>query len=448
MLLGTLAHAEPVPELPPIEMTRWSERYSAVTSRDLRGLDRLKRIPLGDTDKRFLSLGGSIREQLEGYRNRDFGFSDANDDVYLLHRLLLHADLHASESVRMFAEVGNTLIEGRQGEPSPVDENQLFVNQAFIDARWEFSEANAVRTRLGRQELPFGSGRLLSLRDGPNNRLSFDAARVTVDSVSWTVDAILAAPVDIRRGMLDDRFNDDALLWGIYSTHEVEPGEMSINLYYLGIARTHRRFGSAEGDETRHSIGTRVFGAISGVDYNLEAVGQFGSLGDADIRAWTIASDIGYTWKNHSWKPRIGLRANIQSGARGGREITETFDPLFPSNSYFSEAAALSPSNLMDINPSVRLHPSPGLQIDGSWDFVWRTSEQDSVYAPPGVPLFEPEGSAGRFVGHSVSVRATQKLGRGATVNSAYTHFFVGDAMRTAGGEGIDYFALWMDWKF
>ena len=61
-------------ELPPIEMTRWSEDYRSLAGFDttLTGLDRLKWIPLLSDSDIALTVGGSIREQFESYQNREF----------------------------------------------------------------------------------------------------------------------------------------------------------------------------------------------------------------------------------------------------------------------------------------------------------------------------------------------------------------------------------------
>ncbi|MEM9083201.1 MAG: alginate export family protein [Planctomycetota bacterium] len=444
---------DPLPagyEIPTIEITRWSEDYRSLAgvSTTLTGLDRLKWIPLSRENDIALTVGGSIREQFESYQNREFGFADGDDDVYLMHRLLLHADLRLGSQSRVFVEFGNTLIPGRDARPSPVDKNEFDITQAFLDLT-PSGDGDRLRLRIGRQELPLGTGRLVALRDGPNNRLTFDAARLTLGDEHWSMDAFVAAPVDLRPGVIDDRFNDETAFWGLYGTLPSPVDDHGkIDLYYLGIDREDRVFGGASGRETRHSLGARLLGSNRGFDYNIEAVGQFGLLGGSDIRAWTVASDFGFTWEGYPWRPRLGLRANITSGDRGTDGSTETFDPLFPNNSYFSEAAILSPSNLIDINPSLTLRPSEGLELLAMWDFVWRTSEDDAAYGPPGVRLFDPADSEGRFLGHSLSLKGTYQFDRNSSLTLAYTHFFAGGAVTSAGGDDVDYFAMWFEFKF
>ncbi|MEO1585447.1 MAG: alginate export family protein [Planctomycetota bacterium] len=432
-------------QLPPIEITRWSEDYSVLA--DPPGpdgiLQRMKWIELDDERGVVLTTGGSIREQFEGYRNRAFGFEDGDDDFYLLHRTTIHADLRLGDHARVFGEVASALIAGRDVEPSPVDENEFFLHQGFLDLR---ARGGPAVLRLGRQEFSLGSGRLFSLRDGPNVRLAFDGARLTLASRDTVTDLFVLQPVDIRLGVFDDRISDDTVTWGVHTAIDV--GAVGgVDVYYIGIAREGRSFGNAAGNETRHSFGSRWYIDRGGFDANLEGVVQIGSLGDADIFAWTIASDTGHSWDEVAWSPRLGLRANISSGDRYGAGRTGTFDPLFPNNSYFSEAAVISPSNLIDLNPTLTLRPDAETEITAMWDFVWRTSVRDAVYGPPGVPLFDAALSDGRFVGHSVSLLARREMGRHVTANAAYTHFSSGDAVTEAGGDDVDYLAVWVEFK-
>ncbi len=447
--LVTLAlSAEPEPVgavLPPISMLRWNEDYSVLGEPPgPQGfLEQVKWIELDDDSEVVLTVGGSIRQQFEGYRNRAFGFEDGDDDFYHLHRATIHGDLRLGDSVRLFGEVGNSLIAGRAVAPSPVDENELYLHQGFVELGNRYGP---MQLRLGRQEFSLGSGRLFSLRDGPNVRFAYDGARLTLRSGGLESQAFLMLPVDIRPGVFDDRIADDSVVWGLYNT--IDLGDAGgIDAYYIGVSREGRAFGNAAGNETRHSIGSRWFGSYGSFDTNAEAVLQMGSFGDADIFAWTIATDTGYTFEQVAWSPRLSVRANISSGDRYGASTTGTFDPLFPNNAYFSEAAIISPSNLMDVNPTVSLHPDGSTEIVAMWDFVWRTSDRDAVYGPPGVPLFDPTLTDERFVGHSVSLSLRREFNRYAALTTAYTHFFAGDAVTRAGGDDVDYFAMWLELK-
>ena len=57
--------------------------------------------------------------------------------------------------------------------------------------------------RAGRQEMSYGSERLISVREGLNNRRAFDAIRLLYRENSVSVDAFISRPVEVDiSGML------------------------------------------------------------------------------------------------------------------------------------------------------------------------------------------------------------------------------------------------------
>jgi hypothetical protein len=157
--------------------------------------------------------------------------------------------------------------------------------------------------------MAYGSQRLISVRDSPNNRLAFDAVRV-LTLARWRADAWVGQPVEIDHGMFDDQRIEETTFWGGYLTGPLPfiPG-FRADFYYLGLSRDNARFARGTADETRHSLGTRLFGKQDALDWNFEFVGQFGSFGSDSILAWTAASDTGWTFTNAPAKPRAAAQS-------------------------------------------------------------------------------------------------------------------------------------------
>src|SRR6266540_1208534 len=87
-------------------------------------------------------------------------------------------DAQLGSHFRAFGQVQSSLEDFRNGGPRPTDRDDFDLHQAFFDASTTWHDENAVTLRAGRQELAYGSQRLISVRDSPNNRLAFDAVRV------------------------------------------------------------------------------------------------------------------------------------------------------------------------------------------------------------------------------------------------------------------------------
>jgi hypothetical protein len=415
--------------------------------------DPIKYIPMRDEDGWYLSFGGDIRERYEMEDHPWWGHGPGSTDYggYDLQRYLAHGDAHLDGHVRFFGEIESSLEYGRNGGPRPIiDEDQLNLHQAFFDLNLNPTNDSAFRLRIGRQELSFGSQRLVSIREEPNVRQSFDGARLTLFSHQWQVDGFATKWVITNPGIFDDAEAPETF-WGVYA---VRPWTLlpdgTVDVYYLGLDRSDAKFARGTAREIRHSIGTRLSGHGAAWDYNDEAVLQWGSFGPGDIRAWTIASDTGYTLRDLGLRPRLGLKADVTSGDRHPTDPTlGTFNPLFPKGSYFGEIALIAPANHMDLHPSIDLKLGTAWTITPECVFFWRQSLNDGIYRPPEI-LVEPAGaSRSRFVGTQPSIQAQWHINRHYSVTANYTHFFVGPFLRDAKlAENINYVTTFINYTF
>lgn len=222
-----------------------------------------------------------------------------------------------------------------------------------------------------------------------------------------------------------------------------------LDVYYLGLLRPNVVFDQGAGRELRHSIGARLWGNAANVDYNTELVFQFGSFGTGRIRAWTVASDTGYTFATLPWRPRLGAQANVTSGDddRSDPDL-QTFDPLFPRAAYFSEANLIGPLNHIDVHPILELRPTGRLALAFAWDVFWRYSLQDGLYRMSGDPQVTVADNPQRFVGSEATVSAVLDVARGVALFATYTHFFAGPFLRHAGlDHDVDFFAAWLSYR-
>lgn len=272
------------------------------------GVNPWKNVALDQHGDVRLMLSGQVRQRFEMVKNPDFGLDVGSDDVWM-HRLLLGARLDVGDRLSAFAQLGNwAATERRNGNPS-TDRNALDLAQGYIDLRLP-EVAKGLTVRGGRQEMSFGSSRLVSVRESPNVRRSFDGGRVFGELGGFKADAFVARPIELQDDVFDDAADDNVLFGGLYLTSPAyEP--TSFDIYYLGLERETARYSAGLGREERHSIGARMFGDEAGWDWDWEAVAQFGTFGSQQIRAWTVATDTGYTFARAMWQPRLALKADI-----------------------------------------------------------------------------------------------------------------------------------------
>ena len=438
---------------PPFKQLRYDENYSYLRdpSRRTDYLDAIKFIPLKNDGDWYLTLGGEIRERYEYYNNNLWGRGPEDDNGYLLQRYMVHADAHLGDYFRAFAQFKSGLEDGRNGGPRPTDRDDFDLHQAFVDVRLPLWDTDSLTLRVGRQELAYGSSRLVSYREGPNVRLSFDAAKAIVKVGSWQLDAFFAKPVRTKTGVFDDDPDPGQNFWGLYAVTPVPflPSG-SLDLYYLGLDRDHARFDQGTAHEQRHSLGARIWGRKAGWDYNLEFVYQFGTFGSGDIQAWTTASDVGFTFETAPFKPRFGLKANATSGDDNPNNPgLQTFNPLFPRGAYFGEPALIGPANHIDIHPQLDLSLLRNITLSLGWDCFWRENTHDGIYGPAVNVIQSGRTSDARYVGNQAEAMVECRLGRHLTLTADYAHFFAGDFLKqTTPGKDVDYFSAWLTYRF
>ncbi|MFO0373692.1 MAG: alginate export family protein [Alphaproteobacteria bacterium] len=430
---------------------RFEENYSFLRSphTDQDFFDPIKYVSFGPDPMPYLSFGGEVRERYEAFiKNPLFGITRLKSDTYLLHRSLVHVDAHFSESFRSFIQLGFHDVKGKRGTVTATERSKTDIQQGFLEARWPGLKNKSMFVRVGRQEMPLGSQRLVSARDGPNIRQSFDAVRSTLTYGASKATFFIAHPVNIKQHSFDDDSDYSQDFWGAYLTTPVT-GTLDSDIYYLGLHRKNARFAKGIETERRHSVGTRLFSATKTYDFNIEAVYQFGTFGVMRIQAWTFASDLGYSFSDTFLKPRLGLKANIASGDKNRKNnVLGTFNPLFPRGSYFTENSLVGPANFMDLQPNITLKLKKGLTLNFGSDVLWRQSTQDAIYRQPTVVVPGTSGKGKRYTGAQHFILSNWQINHHMTLTATYVYFKVSDAIKSVGGGDSQYLGAWANFKF
>jgi hypothetical protein len=436
---------------PEYRSMRYEEDWSVLRDRSLRTdfWDPVKYLQLSE-DGWFLSFGGEGRLRYEAVRNAAFGSGPQDEDGYLLQRYLFHADLRLGRHVRGFTEIQSGLEAGRTGGPRLSDEDPLEFHQAFVELTTGQS-ARSLALRAGRQEVAFGSGRLISASEGRNVRQSFDAIRPIVRLGSWTWNAMLARLVAIEPGMFDDGPVPGHTFAGLgFVRASPTRPEAGTSGYYLWLHRRDAEFDQGVASERRHTLGSRTWGRWAEGDYNYEAIVQWGSFGGAPIRAWGLATDTGYLLRSSGWPTRIGIRADVTTGDRQPDDpALHTFNPLFPGTAYSGRAGLVGPANSIDVTPSVRLAPTRRLTVTIDHAWFWRYSVHDGLYGI-GVNVVRPGSeSRARSVGRQLTAQADVRSNDHLTLTITVTAFAAGRFLQeTPPGEDVVYLAVSSTYRF
>ena len=407
------------------KLMRFDEDYSYLKDADRSFYNSIKYIPLGKGNV-YLSTGGAARVEYGDFQNEDWGAQSLGHNNFWLQRFDIHADLHFGTRVRLFSQLRSGWEEGRKNGPRPIDEDKLNVQNLFVDVVALQKQQQSLTFRVGRQELDYGSGRLISVREGPNLRLYFTGAKVMYKYERLSVDAFVMLTDSVHTGVFDNKLSRQASLWGTYGTYII-PHAGNIDGYYIGIRREHAIFEEGIARETRHTIGGRFWKYGGGFIYNLEGAFQFGKFGAGDIRAWTASADIGYMFEAIPGHPAINLRHDYISGdRRQGDGVLQTFNPIYPKGGYFGFSPQIGPVNLIDIHPYSTMSIGTRWQLQADAVFNWRYSLQDGIYRPSGSYKIAGIPSTKRYIGTAWLASVVYTASKFIAVNTGIQYFKTG----------------------
>jgi len=421
---------------------RFNEDWSVLRGADLEETgdvwDRLKFIPLSPDGSVWLSIGGQARERVEYFRQFLFGNSQPEQsDGYLLSRYRLSADLHITRYFRMFAEgrsafaLDRDLAGGRT--TGFVDEFDLM--NGFADIMIPLGDQASLTLRGGRQELIFGSQRLVGPGDFTQVPRSFDGGLAIAQIAGWAIMPFWTQSVVIDKY----RFNEstsDLEFYGVFITGPLHPLPVSLDLYWLDANNKIAAFNGTPGREHRHTLGGRVWGkaGATGLDFEVEGAAQFGTVGRGDIAASMATAVVGYTLPVTRLSPRVYVEFDYASGDdRPGGDVG-TFNQLYPNaHSYLGYIDYIGRQNIISGSGGVSIAPMQGLTLTLQQYFFWRASDRDALYNKSGAVLRPGTTTTARYVGAETDVLATYNFTRHIQLYGGYSHFFTGEFISKTG---------------
>lgn len=435
----------------PLELLRAEENYAFFQNDNIKQhklLEKLKYIPLSASGEIFLSVGANLRQQYELFSNSSWGAGAQDNSGWWLHRYMLHAGLHAGKNIRIFGQLksGLRLLTDLPDQPPFVD--YLDLHQAFVEVNHYPVTGKQVSLRVGRQELWYGSRRLISIREGPNVRRSFDVLKGIYQKQNLQIDAFFARAVGSPIGVFDDEGLDDELLWSIYSVWNFS--RLNLDAYYIGFRKEEALFDEGLADELRHSLGLRFWKPAGNFTYNNEVVYQLGSFGSGTISAYTLSVELGYQLPGR-YKPALGLRTEVISGDRNrGDGDLNTFNPLYPRGAYFGLISLINPLNLIDVHPLVNFSLGNGVSLMVDWDIFWRMQKEDGVYIPNVELARSGQDTQQRFLGHQPGFEIAWRISRYTDLAFEGSYFITGDFFRESRGpaENVLHFAITSQFNF
>lgn len=408
--------------------------------------DCMKQMPV-DRCGRFgkLDVGGQLRlryhdEEGMGRARRlanPDGFLDT-ENTFLLSRVRLYGDYKANDFIRVYVEgifadaTGNTDYDFRG-----IDRNFGDLLNAFVDVK----VVEDLTIRVGRQELLYGSQRVVSPLDWANTRRTFEGIRGLYKHGDWTIDAFYTNFVPVVPNEFDEA-DYDRSFYGLYSVYSGLESS-TVDLYYLGFDDERIGVGGAGGsDFSLHTFGGRLNGKLAGKWlYDVEGAYQGGrqsGLG-LDHDAGFITAGVGRKVTNWCWDPTLWFYFDYASGDAGGGDFN-SFNQLFPlAHKYLGFIDAVARTNIVSPNVLLTMKPHKKWSLL-LWYYYFDAAEEGAPI--PGVAVPSAQDLAEDNFGQELDFLAKYQITPRSDIWFGWSHLWAGD--RIIGTDDANFFyAQW-----
>jgi hypothetical protein len=422
-------------------------------------LDALKRICL--TPCTTLDLGGEYRLRFHDEQNLGSSRLDGLDNDFLLERTRLYGDVRHNGWLRGYVEFIDATSSFEELPPRTIEENRADFINLFGEAKLYEDCGGSLSARAGRQELLYGSQRLISPLDWGNTRRTFDGAKLFWKSKSWDLDGFWTRPVSFSQHVSNDHNLDNPdqsqQFYGIFATwHEVK--DHTWDFYYLGLEEDDLRAnpalatGAHLGRFDAHTFGARYQGRCRDWLWEVEGAYQFGEFRDLDQSAGFYTIGGGYEFKCLPWQPVFWVYFDWASGDSDPSDGERgTFNQLFPLvHRYLGYMDLVARQNIEDWNFLLTAKPCEKVTLLAWWHIFHLEESRDALYNAPGAAIrSDPTGDSGSDVGQELDFTVQVQLRMHADVLFGYSHFFAGDFVADTGpGDDADFFFTQFSFKF
>jgi hypothetical protein len=406
----------------------------------------LKRQRFAD-DTCMITSGGELRGRYNyevNSRLQNTGPYAGRDNEFDLFRARVYADLYVTEYFRLFAEFMSVVSPDQTFPPLPFDRNPADFLNLFAEAQVCTFDDKPVRLRVGRQELLYGSERLISPADWSNSRRTFQGGKLFWYSEKNDLDVFCVQPVLPNNGKFDS-VDNNIVFAGVWYTHRPQAGEF-IDAYYLMLDDANKAFtgtNDATGGRTVHTFGARWCGNRGNWLYDVEAMLQAGSNVNQGLFANAFTTGGGYHFKDCPMTPVLWLYYDHASGTPNPGEGTldQTFSQLFPfGHYYFGFIDLVGRRNINDVSAFLTFWPDKWVFTQLQCHNFWLDSAKDSLYAAYGTPLRRDKtGAAGNYVGTEFDFLVNFHLDDHSDLLLSYSYLIAGGFIRetasTPGGK-------------
>lgn len=356
----------------------------------------------------WVSFDAEVRGRLEGYTA--YSQVPGQGQAYGLTRVRGGIRIEPTDFLSFHLQFQDTHAPGLPGKLAVNNTRDTFdLREGYAELKYK-----STSTFAGRQELRFGSERLIGVSDFSNNSRTFDGVDLRIGGKN-KVDIFSTSVVTIYPSSLD-KHGGGLTYHGIYGQMNGIHPALSLQSFLLFKALPHIRSSRGKtGDELAITTGAAVQGNVKHIfEYDTLLALQRGSFAGDSIQSGAFYVKVFYSAPHLRLAPRIGGEYDYASGNSASDHGTVgTFDQQYPSNHNafgLSDLFAFQNIRMARINLDLTLAKNFTALVQG--ESLNLASVHDSLYSSPGTVLVA--APAGGF--------ATDSIGYGTDVSVKYVY--------------------------
>jgi hypothetical protein len=396
-----------------------------------------------DALPRWATFDFELRGRTEG--QTAYNLTSGNGRVYELTRVHGGIEVRPTEHISAYLQFHDNHALGLPTDIVASNMRDAFdLRQGYVEFHYKPADLN-----IGRQELKFGSERLIGISDWTNNSRTFDGIDLRLGDKN-KIDLFSASVVNISPTALDTHgaglnyHGAYASIAGWIPNVELQP------FVFIKAIRNVTSEQNIKGSELITTFGAEVEGKLpTHFDYLVNGALQRGTFSNDAVHAGEVIGKLAYTAEDLPGKPRLGGEFDWASG-NTKRDPTRinTFDQQYPSNhNAFGLVDEFGFQNIRQERINLDIGPRKDLYLLFQGGFLNLVSPNDALYTSGGSAFIKAPTSGFNFtdIGSEFDASAKYVFHDYIVVNAGVGHFFPGAVMTHYGKPApltIGYFSL------
>lgn len=379
----------------------------------------------------WLTINSELRGRWEGQTS--LNYTQNGDRLYVLTRAYGGLEIRPTHFATGYLQFIDTHALGLPLHVVAANQRDVFdLRQAYLDLHGQ-EGTMPMRLISGRQELKFGSERVIGISDWTNNSRTWDGFDLRLGDKN-RVDLFSTSVVVVHSSSLD-KHGAGLTFHGAYASLTTWVPHVHLSPYVLfHDVRGVTGLQGLKGNQVETTFGSEVEGSLpANFSYQGNASLQRGSYANDSIHAGQAFAKLYYMARRLPWQPRIGGEFDYATGS--DRKVPlryGTYDQSYPSNhNAFGNVDLFGYQNIRQERVNLDLGPTKNFALLVQGGHLGLAQRRDSLYSSAGgVTLKAPAtGFASGTIGNEFDVSGKYVFHDYLVLNVGVGHLFPGSLL-------------------